>query len=118
MAIQNSFDPSSPLTVNEVLGLLRKRWGVSYDMTIVVRNNCIYLHVMWGCLEQKSFHLDDKEYLKQIAYTIDVLNRLGQAQLVRNWLINCKGKPRLGKALSLPLNVDERADEFVLGIYR
>ncbi|KGG11220.1 hypothetical protein EV11_0627 [Prochlorococcus sp. SS52] len=49
-----------------------------------------------------------------LAEILEVINRLGRACMVRSWLLQVKRKPRVGKALSLPLRVDERSEEFVL----
>ncbi|WP_041391035.1 DUF3067 family protein [Prochlorococcus marinus] len=103
------------LSVREVLTLIRGHWGVSYDLRLVIRGNGIYLHIMWAYLEQKSFGLTEEEYLQSLAYVIDVVNRLGQASVVRNWLLNCSSKPRLGKAISLKLKGEKEVlKEFVL----
>jgi hypothetical protein len=104
----------SPLTVDEVIGCLQQRWQASYDLQLVVRRGRLYLHVMWAYLEQQSFPLDENAYREHIAEVIDVVNRLAQAQVVREWLATTRDRPRLGKALSLPLQGGERLEEFVL----
>ncbi len=104
----------TPLSVDEVTRLLRARWGVSYDLKIVIRGNSIYLQIMWGYLEQNSFRLTEKEYLENIGYVVEIINRLGKSLLVRRWLLDCQSKPRLGKALSLPLGGNYSLKEFVL----
>ena len=73
----------SPLTVDEVIGCLQQRWQASYDLQLVVRRGRLYLHVMWAYLEQQSFPLDENAYREHIAEVIDVVNRLAQAQVVR-----------------------------------
>ncbi len=104
----------TPLSVDEVARLVRAKWGVSYDLKIVVRGNCIYLHIMWGYLEQKSFLCTEQEYLKNLSYVVEVINRLDKALLVRRWVLDCSSKPRLGKALSLPLGGGHLSQEFAL----
>ena len=42
------------------------------------------------------------------------LNGLGLAEQVRDWLLNTRDKPRLGKALSFPLKDQGRMSEFLL----
>ena len=105
---------NSPLGVEEVITLLRKRWGVTYELRILIKGKKMYFQMMWGYLEKQSFHLKENEYRDNLAEVLDVVNRLGQASIVRNWLLRIDGKPRLGRALSLPLKVDERLEEFVL----
>ena len=104
----------SPLTVDEVIGCLQQRWQASYDLQLVVRRKRLYLQVMWAYLEQQSFPLDEAAYREHIAKVIDVVNRLAQADAVREWLATTRDRPRLGKALSLPLQGAERLEEFLL----
>ena len=104
-----------PLEVSEIMGLIRNRWGVTYDLQIVVRKKSLFLHVMWSFLEQQSFPLDLESFRIHLNEVLEVLNRLCKADLVRYWLLHVSGRPSVGRALSLPLNADERAKEFVLG---
>lgn len=103
-----------PLTVDEVVDLLRKRWQASYDMQVVVRRKRMYLQVMWAYLEQQSFPLNEEEYRTHLAQVLDVVNRLGQAGAVRSWLTDTRDRPRLGKALSLQLQGEGRLEEFLV----
>ncbi len=104
----------TPITVDEAISLLQKRWQASYDMQIAVRHKRMYLQVMWGYLEQQSFPLDEQDYRTHLAHVLDVVNRLGQAQVVRSWLSETRDRPRLGKALSLQLQGEGRLEEFLL----
>ena len=103
-----------PLTVDEVIDLLRERWQASYDMQLVVRRKRMYLQVMWAYLEQQSFPLNEEEYRTHLAQVLDVVNRLGQAGAVRSWLKDTRDRPRLGKALSLQLQGEGRLEEFLV----
>jgi hypothetical protein len=49
-----------------------------------------------------------------LAEVLDVVNRLGLAGEVRNWLTTTRDKPRLGKALSLQLQVEGPEAESLL----
>jgi hypothetical protein len=69
---------------------------------------------MWGYLEQQSFPLDAAEYQLHLGQLADQLNGLGVADQVRQWLLNNRDKPRLGKALSFPLPDQGRLSEFLL----
>ena len=103
-----------PLEVEEVIRFLRKRWGVTYELKLLVKGKSLYLQIMWGFLEQQSFYLSEKDYRENLGKVLEVLNRLGKASEVRSWLLNLQGKPRLGRALSLPLRGDELFGEFLL----
>ena len=106
--------PSQPLEVEEVIGFLQKRWGVTYELKLLVKGKSLFLQIMWGFLEQQSFHLSEDQYREELAEIIDVINRLDQASEVRVWLLRQESKPRLGRALSLPLRADEGLEEFLL----
>ena len=106
--------PSQPLEVEEVMRFLQKRWGVTYELKLLVKGKSLFLQIMWGFLEQQSFPLSEEEYREELARVIEVINRLDQTSEVRSWLVHQNGKPRLGKALSLPLMADERLEEFLL----
>ena len=100
---QDSSPSVNPLGVEEVIGCLRQRWRATYDLQLVVRRRRLYLQVMWAYLEQQSFPMDLEDYRQHLGEVLDVVNRLGLAGEVRQWLGSTRDKPRLGKALSLPL---------------
>jgi len=107
--------PDAPLTASDVITLLRQRWQASYDLQLVRRRGRVYLQVMWAYLEQQSFPLDAGGYERHISELVLVLNSLGVAAAVRSWLQQCPDRPRLGKALSLALELPAgRASEFLL----
>ena len=100
----NPFESAdSPLGVEELISCLRQRWKATYDLQLVVRRRRLYLQVMWAYLEQQSFPMDLEAYRQHLGEVLDVVNRLGLAGEVRQWLGSTRDKPRLGKALSLPL---------------
>ena len=103
-----------PLAVEEVIGCLRRRWGVTYDLKLLVKKDRIYLQMMWGFLEQQSFPLDEETFKENLSRILEIINRAGQSGFVRNWLENVDAKPRLGRAVTLTLPIDQRMDEFVL----
>lgn len=108
-------DPASPLQADELLELLRQRWQVSNGLQLVQRNGRLYFQVLWHHLEQQSFPLSDAEYREALEEIVATLNGLGVADQVRRWLQTTRDKPRLGRALSLPLELPEgRASEFLL----
>ena len=105
---------NNPLNVEEVISCFRERWGVSYDLKLRVRNNYLYLQIMWAYLEQQSFPMDEEIYIAHLNSVLEIINRLGQAELVREWIREVTPKPRIGRALSLQLKTDSRLEEFVL----
>ena len=104
-----------PLSSEEVLALLRSRWQASYDLQLVHRRGRLYLQVMWAYLEQQSFPLSPEAYAERIEAMVASLNGLGVAAQVREWLGTTRDRPRLGRAMTLPLVLPEgRASEFLV----
>ena len=104
-----------PLSAEELLATLRRRWRASYDLQLVQRRDRLYLHVMWAYLEQQSFPLDAEAYGARLSDLVANLNGLGVAAQVRDWLNSTKDRPRLGKAMTLALELPAgRASEFLL----
>tara|TARA_B100000900_G_scaffold407382_1_gene420005 strand:- start:5568 stop:5885 length:318 start_codon:yes stop_codon:yes gene_type:complete len=103
-----------PLEVNEILYYLVKRWGRKYDFRLFKRTNYLYFQMMWKYLEQESFHLSEIEYKESLAEKIEILNRGGYADQVREWLRTVNSKPRLGRAVSLQLEINEKMKEFLI----
>lgn len=94
---------TGPLTTAEVRALLQQRWGASYDVHLIQRQQRVYLQIMWGYLEQLSFPLDEPTYLARLAALVETINQMGKGDAVRTWLRTTTDRPRLGKALSLTL---------------
>ena len=109
-------DFSAPLCVEEVVHSLRKHWGATYDIQLVTRKDRLYFQVMWAHLEQQSFPMDEDSYRIHINDVLEVVNRLGLAEDVRIWLRKAIKKPRVGRAVSLPLKGARTGclEEFVL----
>ena len=104
----------NPLSVDEVMRFIRNRWGVTYELKILVKGSSLYLQMMWGFLEKQSLHLTEQEYRENLSRVLEIINRLGKSSEVRDWLFHVQGKPKLGRALSLHLKGDWRLEEFVL----
>ncbi len=100
-----SLDMTEPLKVDEV---------ISYDLQLVVRQKTLYLQVMWAYLEQQSFPMDQESYRLHISQVLEIINREGFASSVREWLLNVNKKPRVGRALTLKLELNKSFNEFVL----
>ena len=103
-----------PLVVDEVIHYLIHRWGRRYDFRLFKRGNHLYFQMMWGFLGQESFPLNEDEYKKSIAEKLEILNRGGYSEDVRIWLMTVNSRPRLGRAVSLQLDISERMKEFLI----
>tara|TARA_Y100001978_G_C23386609_1_gene288052 strand:- start:122 stop:439 length:318 start_codon:yes stop_codon:yes gene_type:complete len=103
-----------PLNVDEIIYYLDKRWAKKYDFRLFKRRNYLYFQMMWKFLEQESFPMSENEYRESIAEKIEILNRGGYADEVRDWLRTVNSRPRLGRAISLQLVINEKMKEFLI----
>lgn len=95
--------------------MLHRRWQASYDLQVVQRRGRVYLQVMWAYLEQQSFPLSSEAYRAKLEELVTLLNGLGVAEQVRQWLNTTPDKPRLGRAMQMALVIPPgRASEFLL----
>ena len=103
-----------PLMLEEIIYYLVKRWGKKYDFRLFKRKNVLYFQMMWKSLEQESFPLSKEEYEQSLAEKIEILNRCGYSDEVRNGLQTVNSRPRLGRAVSLQLKINEKMKEFLI----
>jgi hypothetical protein len=93
--------------------LLIDKWGYSFDIQFRRTQGKIFLQVMWRYLEQVSFPLSENEYLAHLDQVMLYLNEWGQVDYVQQWIAQTRDRPRLGKAVSIPLTLGERALEWL-----
>lgn len=102
------------MTGQELQQLIINKWGCSYDVQIVRIKDKIYFQVMWKYLEQASFHYTEAEYMANLEQISQYLNSWGVASQVVEGITETKSKPRLGKAVSISLDLGERSSEWIL----
>ncbi|CDM96401.1 conserved hypothetical protein [Limnospira indica PCC 8005] len=102
------------MTGQDLRQLLLNKWGVSYDIQLRRTRGKIFVQVMWKYLEQASFHLGEAEYLDHLNAIADYLTSLGGAEQVTNYILNTRDRPRLGKAVSIPIDLGGRASEWMV----
>jgi hypothetical protein len=102
------------MTGQELRQLLINKWGHSYDLQFRRTQGKIFLQVMWKYLEQASFPLSESEYQEHLDSIANYLNALGGTQQVQSFITLTKERPRLGKAVSIPIDLGERASEWVI----
>lgn len=102
------------LTGADLRQLVFAKWGYSFDVQLRKQPQKIYLQVMWKYLEQVSFPLSEEEYLAHLDTIAAYLNAMGSAQQVVEFIDETKEKPRLGKAVSIPLELGDRTSEWIL----
>ena len=98
----------------ELYQLLFEKWGKSYDVQIRRIKDKIFVQVMWKYLEQASFPMTERESLEDLDYIAKYISGFGSVETVRNYIENTKERPRLGKAVSIPIDLGERASEWML----
>ncbi|MDG2990953.1 DUF3067 family protein [Candidatus Synechococcus calcipolaris G9] len=101
------------MTEVELQELLIAKWGRSYDLQLRRTQGKIFLQVMWRYLEQASFPLTPEEYLEHLRTIVTYLNDWGCTEQVRSHLVHTKAKPRLGKAVNIPLDLGGRESEWL-----
>ncbi len=94
--------------------LLIDKWGYSFDVQIRKLPNKVFFQVMWRYLEQASFPMTEEEYLSHLNDVMTYLDAMGSLSQVVKAIQSTKERPRLGKAVSIPLELGERATEWML----
>ncbi|VVA14718.1 PREDICTED: DUF3067 domain-containing [Prunus dulcis] len=100
--------------------LIRNKYGRSYDVQLIKKEflgrNLLALNVMWKYMEQRSFPLTEEEYLLRLDDVANTLKCWGAVSHIRNSLAKLKERPRIGKAVSIFIDMDEsggRANEWI-----
>lgn len=104
----------STMTGQELQELIFNKWGYSYDIQIKRIKGRIYLQVMWRYLEQVSFPLSQEEYLEHLNAIANYLHEWNSLDQFQDFLAQTRERPRLGKAVSIPLELGDRASEWIL----
>ena len=102
------------MTGHNLRQLLLNKWGRSYDVQLRRTQGKIFVQVMWKYLEQASFPLSEAEYLTHLETIASYLQALGGEAQFQTFLEQTRERPRLGKAVSIPLDLGERASEWLL----
>lgn len=100
--------------------LIRNKYGRSYDVQFIRKEflgrPILAMNVMWKYREQKSFPLTEEEYIYHLDNIADNLRYWGAVSTVRTSLEKTKEKPRIGKAVSIFIDLDDtggRAGEWI-----
>lgn len=94
--------------------LLLEKWGYSFDIQLRRVQDKVFVQVMWKYLEQASFPMSETEYMAHLEAIADYLNAWGGTGQVRAFIKQTRDRPRLGKAVSIPIDLGERASEWIL----
>ncbi len=102
------------MTGQDLQELLYRKWGRSYDMQLRKVKGTIFCQIMWKYLEQASFPLSEEEYFEHLNAIANYITAWGSEQQIINYLETTTERPRLGKAVSIPLDLGEKSSEWIL----
>ncbi len=102
------------MTGEELHQLLISKWGRSFDVQLRKVQDKIFFQVMWKYLEQASFPMTEAEYMEHLADVANYLNAWGCTAQVAEHITQTSDRPRLGKAVSIPIDLGDRASEWIL----
>jgi hypothetical protein len=91
------------MTGQDLRQILLDKWGRSYD-----------IQVLWKYQEQLSFPLSESEYLEHLDQVATYLAGWGAVEQVRSYIQKTRERPRQGKAVSIPIDLGDRASEWLL----
>ena len=102
------------MTGQELREIIITKWGYSYDVQMRKTPTKIYLQVMWKYQEQASFPLSEIEYLAHLDTIGSYLVAMGSVEQVQKFIDKTTERPRLGKAVSILLDLGDRTSEWIL----
>ncbi|MDX2212434.1 MAG: DUF3067 family protein [Oculatellaceae cyanobacterium bins.114] len=102
------------MTGEDLHQLLLSKWGRSYDIQLRRTQGKIFVQIMWKYLEQASFPLSESEYLEHLDAISNYLNAWGSTDQVAVFIEQTSDRPRTGKAVNIPIDLGERASEWLL----
>jgi hypothetical protein len=103
------------MTGAQLQDALISKWGKSYDIQFRRTQGKIFVQVMWRYLEQASFPMTPQEYREHLEAVAAYLQGWGAFAQVMNVIETTRERPRLGKAISIPIELGERASEWLVG---
>ncbi|KAK9814230.1 hypothetical protein WJX72_002603 [[Myrmecia] bisecta] len=96
----------------QLLAILQDKFGRSYDVCLVQRQVVgkmfIAFNIMWKYREQRSFGMTEQEYMDRLENAAAALRAWGAVKTVKDQVAAVKQRPRVGKAVSIILDVDEQ----------
>ncbi|NJO81256.1 MAG: DUF3067 family protein [Cyanobacteria bacterium RM1_2_2] len=102
------------MTGEELHQLLLSKWGRSFDVQIRQAQGKVFFQIMWKYLEQASFPMTEAEYFSHLEEMASYLTAWGSTAQIQNFIEQTRERPRLGKAVSIPIDLGERASEWIV----
>ncbi|CAL9172954.1 unnamed protein product [Musa hybrid cultivar] len=112
----------STFSGTDLATLIRKKYGRSYDVQLIKKEfmgrNLLAMNVMWKYMEQRSFPLTEEEYILRLDDIANTLKCWGAVSHIRNSLAKSRERPRIGKAVSIFIDMDETGGRSSEWIYK
>jgi len=102
------------MTGTELRQLIQIKWGYSFDVQLRRTQGKIFMLIMWRYLEQRSFPLSEAEYIEHLNAIASYLEAWGSVEQVQQFVSETKERPRLGKAVAIPIDLGDRASEWIV----
>ena len=102
------------MTGRDLQQILLNKWGRSYDIQLRRVQGKIFVQVMWKYLEQASFPLTEADYMAHLDKVASYIQAWGGAVQVQQYIEQTKERPRLGKAVSIPIDLGDRTSEWII----
>ncbi|MGA9379844.1 MAG: DUF3067 family protein [Phormidium sp.] len=94
--------------------LLLNKWGRSYDIQLRRTQGKIFVQIMWKYLEQASFPLTEAEYMARLDMVVSYLLAWSATLQVKDFIEQTRDRPRLGKVVSIPIDLGELSSEWLI----
>ncbi len=102
------------MTPEDFQELLINKWGYSFDVQLRKTSTKVFFQVMWRYLEQVSFPMDEEDYLAHLKEIVFYLEAMGCLTQVKMAIEQTNERPRLGKAVSIPIDLGRRSSEWLI----
>lgn len=93
---------------------LVEKWGQSYDVQLRKVQDKIYIQIMWRYLGQASFPKSELDYETHLDAIAAYINAWDRQAYVQQFIAETRERPRLGKAVNIPIELGDRASEWIL----
>ena len=103
-----------PMTGKDLHQLLLNKWGRSYDVQLRRTQGKVFVQVMWRYLEQASFPMTEADYLEHLEAVATYIRGWGAEGQIQDYVQTTRQRPRLGKAVSIPVELGGRSSEWML----
>jgi hypothetical protein len=103
------------MTGTELRQAILNKWQYSYDVQLRNVRGKIFMQVMWRYQEQQSFSMNELEFIQHLDRIASYLSDWGVVEQVKRFIETTDERPRIGKAVSIPLQIGERSLEWIIG---